>query len=123
MSKPFDNTLNTLIDGTAADWAAFLAGVVNIPPGPLTDYDSVRDGNLSNTAYADKVFRVEGPKPAYLHLELQAGSELGLPERMQLYNTTLKRRNCDRIERTHAASPAQLVSSVVIQAVRCTAMS
>ena len=92
MSKPFDNTLNTLIDGTAADWAAFLAGVVNIPPGPLTDYDPVRDGNLSNTAYADKVFRIDGPKPAYLHLELQAGSELGLPERMQLYNTVLKRR-------------------------------
>ncbi len=92
MSKPFDNTLNTLIDGTAADWAAFLAGVVNIPPGPLTDYDPVRDGNLSNTAYADKVFRIEGPNPAYLHLELQSWSELGLPERMQLYNTVLKRR-------------------------------
>lgn len=54
MSKPFDNTLNTLIDATAADWAAFLAGVVGIPPGPLADYDPVRDGNLSTTAYADK---------------------------------------------------------------------
>jgi len=93
MSKPFDNTLNTLIDGTAADWAAFLAGVVGIPPGPLLDYDPIRDGNLSTTAYADKVFRLGGPTPAFLHLELQSGSELELPKRMQLYNTVLRRRH------------------------------
>jgi hypothetical protein len=47
VTKPFDNTL---IDGTAADWAAFLADVLGIPPGPLADYDPIRDGNLSTTA-------------------------------------------------------------------------
>jgi len=93
MGKPFDATLNELIDSTAADWAAFLAALVNVPPGPLADYDPVRDGNVSTTAYADKVFRVNGPKPAYLHLELQSWSELGVPERMQLYNTVLRRRH------------------------------
>lgn len=82
-----------VIDGTAADWAAFLAALVNVPPGPLGDYDPIRDGNVSTTAYADKVFRVDGPRPAFLHLELQSGSELGVPARMQLYNTVLRRRH------------------------------
>ena len=40
MSKPFDATLNALIDAHADDWAAFLAARVGLPLGPVTPLDT-----------------------------------------------------------------------------------
>lgn len=85
MAKAFDATLNGLIDLRPGDWAAFLAARVGAPPGPA----AVMDTDLSVTAQADKVFRLGGPPPTLIHLELQADSRLGLPLRLLRYNVLL----------------------------------
>ena len=73
MSKPFDATLNSLIDGHAADWGNFFAARAGIPPGHVEPLDT----NLSVTAQADKLFRIDGPTPAALHLEFESSGRLG----------------------------------------------
>ncbi len=85
MSKPFDATLNSLIDSSPADWAAFLAANIGLTPGRST----VVDSDLSVTAQADKVFRIAGPPAALIHLELEADSRLGVPARLLRYNVLL----------------------------------
>lgn len=85
MSKPFDATLNALIDLRADDWAAFLADRAGVPPGPATAFDT----DLSVTAQADKVFRIDGPEPALVHLELESSSALGIPAELMRYNVLL----------------------------------
>ena len=86
MSKPFDATLNRLIDACPDDWAAFLAAKLGLSPGgPAT----VIDTDLSVTAQADKVFRLPGPPPAMIHLEMEAKSSLGMPARLLRYNVLL----------------------------------
>ena len=82
MAKPFDATLNTLIDAHAADWAAFLAVRTGVPPGPAT----VIDTDISSTLQADRLFRVDGPTPAVLHLELESSGRLGIPRELLRYN-------------------------------------
>jgi hypothetical protein len=80
MTKPFDATLNLLIDLRADDWAAFLAARVGIPPGPATAVD---------TDQADKVFRIDGPEPMLVHLEMESSSALGIPAELMRYNVLL----------------------------------
>jgi hypothetical protein len=82
VSKPFDATLNALIDAHADDWAAFLAARVGLPPGPVTPIDT----DLSVTHQADRLFRVDGPEPAVLHLELESSGRLGIPTELLRYN-------------------------------------
>jgi hypothetical protein len=82
MSKPFDATLNALIDAHADDWAAFLAARVGLPLGPVTAIDT----DLSVTHQADRLFRVDGPDPAVLHLELESSGRLGIPTELLRYN-------------------------------------
>ena len=82
MSKPFDATLNSLIDGHAADWGNFFAARAGIPPGHVEPLDT----NLSVTAQADKLFRIDGPTPAALHLEFESSGRLGLPDELMRYN-------------------------------------
>jgi len=53
MAKPFDATLNWLIDARLADWVAFLAPRLGLNPGPA----DLLDTDLSTTVQADKVFR------------------------------------------------------------------
>jgi hypothetical protein len=72
MAKPFDATLNSLIDAWPEDWVAFLCAKLGIPAGPAEAIDT----DLSATVQADKVFRLHSPR-AYLHLELEANHRLG----------------------------------------------
>lgn len=87
MSKPFDATLNALIDPRADDWAAFLADRAGVPPGPATAFDT----DLSVTAQADKVFRISGLEPALVHLEMESSGHLGMPADLMWYNDLLSR--------------------------------
>ncbi len=82
MSKPFDATLNTLIDGYESNWAEFFGERAGVSPGPVTSLDT----DLSSTLQADRLFRIDGPTPAVLHLELEATGKLGRPAQLLRYN-------------------------------------
>jgi hypothetical protein len=82
MAKPFDATLNTLLDECAADWAGFLAARAGIPAGPAVSLDT----DLSATLQADRLFRIDGPSSAVLHLELESWGRLGIPGELLRYN-------------------------------------
>jgi len=81
MNKPFDATLNSMIDMRPGAWAAHFARLAGIPPGPSTPVDT----DLATTLQADKVFRIDGPVPAMLHLELEANPRLGVPRELMRY--------------------------------------
>ncbi len=85
MAKPFDATLNSLIDLRPGDWAACFAALTGIPPGPST----VVDTDLATTLQADKVFRIDGASPSLLHLELEANPRRGIPRELMRYNTLI----------------------------------
>ncbi|MDB5311529.1 MAG: hypothetical protein JWO38_5731 [Gemmataceae bacterium] len=82
MTKTFDATLNSLIDAHVADWATFLAARAGVPAGPATALDT----DLSATLQADRLFRIDAPAPAVLHLELESGGRLGIPGELLRYN-------------------------------------
>ena len=85
MAKPFDATLNTLLDAHEGEWAAFLAARVGVPLGPVESLDT----DLSTTLQADRLFRIDGPGPVVLHLELESSGRLGIPFMVwSLLNTT-----------------------------------
>jgi len=86
MSKPFDATLNTLLDAHAEDWARLLADRTGVPFGPVVSLDT----DLSTTLQADRLFRVDGPRPAVLHLELESSGRLGMPEGLFHYNVAAR---------------------------------
>jgi hypothetical protein len=86
VNKPFDASLNALIDDRPDEWAAFLAARAGIPPGPAEALDT----DLSLTVQADKVFRINGPVPALVHLELESSSHLGIPDDLLRYNVLLR---------------------------------
>lgn len=86
MAKAFDATLNTLIDAHVADWAGFLAARCGVPPGPAT----VLDTDLSATLQADRLFRIDGPTPAAVHLELESTGRLGIPDELLRYNVAAR---------------------------------
>ena len=84
MAKPFDATLKQLVDAYAADWLTFLRPRLGLPPG--TKFEPL-DADLSTVSpQADKLFRLTGPAAGLLHLELQASSEVDLPDRLLVYN-------------------------------------
>ena len=85
MAKPFDATLNSLIDSRPEDWVTFLCARLGIPAGPA----EVLDTDLSVTVQADKVFRLIGPPEVRIHLELEANPRLGIPADLLRYNTLL----------------------------------
>ncbi len=87
MSKPYDSGLNALIDAHLADWAAYLAARLGLPPGPAEPLDT----DLSVTLQADRLFRVNGPVPFALHLELESGGRLGIPEELLRYNVAARK--------------------------------
>src|SRR5437763_6042600 len=87
-TKPFDATLKELIEGAAAAWPTLL--------GPWSFRRvEVIDAELSTMiAAADKVIRVYGDTYDWiLHVEVQSGHEIDLPERMFENNTLLRRRH------------------------------
>jgi len=83
--KPYDASLNALIDAGPADWVRLLAPRVGLTPGPAEPVDT----DLSVTAQSDKAFRLVGPPAAILHIELEGGSRLGIPGRLLRYNVLL----------------------------------
>ncbi len=85
MAKPFDATLNDLIDLRPGDWADTFGRLAGIPPGPST----VLDTDLATTLQADKLFRIDGPLPSLLHLELEANPRTGIPRELMRYNTLI----------------------------------
>jgi hypothetical protein len=86
VTKPFDAALNALIDAHVADWAAFLAARAGVPAGPATPLDT----DLSATLQADRLFRVDGPVPFALHLELESTGRLGVPDELLRYNVAAR---------------------------------
>jgi hypothetical protein len=85
MAKSFDATLNMLIDIRPDDWADCFARLAGIPPGP----NAAVDTDLAVTLQADKIFRIDGPKPSMLHLELEANPRLGIPHGLLRYNVLI----------------------------------
>ena len=85
MAKPYDATLNLLIDIRPTDWADCFARLAGIPPGP----SSAVDTDLSITLQADKIFRIDGANPSILHLELEANPRLGIPRELMRYNVLI----------------------------------
>ena len=85
MPKPFDATMRKLIELEPAAWLRFL----HVPIADPTRV-TVIDSNVSTiTAETDKVLWVDDPAPWIEQLELQAGRDLALPERLHLYSTIL----------------------------------
>ncbi len=87
MTKPFDADLNALIDAHLADWAAYLSARLGLPGGPAEPLDT----DLSTTRQADRLFRINGPVPFALHLELESGGRLGIPEDLLRYNVAARK--------------------------------
>jgi len=85
MAKPFDATLNSLIDLQPEAWVNCFAQLVGIPTGPSI----VLDTDLATTLQADKVFRIDGDRPSVLHLELEANPRTGIPRELMRYNTLI----------------------------------
>ena len=87
MATPFDATLNSLIDATLGDWALFLAGRVGVGAGPASTVPAAAlDTDLSSALFCDRLFRIEGPAPAVVHLELESSSHLHSATRLVRYN-------------------------------------
>jgi len=89
LAKPFDATLNALIDINPVEWADGFARIVGIPTGPVT----VLDTDLATTLQADKLFRIDGDLPCLLHLELEANPRSGIPKELMRYNTLVDHRD------------------------------
>jgi hypothetical protein len=85
MSKPFDATLNALIDLGASQWADCFARVAGMPVGPSTPLDT----DLARSLQADRVFRIDAAQPYVLHLELEANPRSGIPAELLRYNTMI----------------------------------
>jgi hypothetical protein len=82
MAKPFDATLNAMIDSYPTDWANFISSRAGVPIGQITCLDT----DLSSTLQADRLFQVDGPTRAVLHLELESTGRLGIPAELLRYN-------------------------------------
>ena len=89
MAKPFDATLNSLIDVNPAEWADAFARIAGIPPGS----SAVLDTDLATSPQADKLFRIDGERPCLLHLELEANPRSGIPRELMRYNTLVDHRD------------------------------
>ncbi len=82
MPKPFDATLNAILDARPGDWADYIGARFNLPTGPVEPLDS----DLSTTQQADRLLKVNADPPYALHLELESSAALGMPERLLRYN-------------------------------------
>jgi hypothetical protein len=83
--KRYDATVRKLIEMGPPDWPEFLGFPVR-DPGRVRAIDS----NLSTvTAECDKVLWVEDPEPWIEHIELQAGRDVGLVDRIHMYSALL----------------------------------
>lgn len=84
--KPFDTVLNSVAGVSLTDWATYLAGKIAIPlTGPVREDDT----DISDQAFPDKVFAIDGPTPYLIHLEFESSSHLKVPARLHEYNSRL----------------------------------
>jgi hypothetical protein len=91
MARPFDATTSYLLEADPAAWMTYLG---LDPEGPV----EVIDSDLSTvTAEADKVFRVGGPEPYLVHIEMQSSADVTLPRRLLRYNALLDYRHDVRV--------------------------
>lgn len=91
MSKPFDATTKDLLEADPEAWLAYLGQ-------PTTDPIEIVDSDLSTiSAESDKVFRVAGLIPYFVHAELQSSLDLTLPRRLLRYNVLLDYRHGARV--------------------------
>src|SRR5438552_3883906 len=87
MAKPFDITLQHLLESHPADCLR----LVGFPTAAPID---VIDADLATViAEADKVFRVRDQQPWIMHFELQVSYDADLPRRMLRYNVLLNHRH------------------------------
>ena len=86
MSKQYDATLNLMFDQEPAKWGSYLASELGLPDGQIT----VLDTDLSSTLQADRLFRVDGPVCAIVHLEIESSGHLKIPERLLRYNVVTR---------------------------------
>lgn len=85
-SKTFDTTLNSIVELSPTGWATYLAGKIGVPvTGAVGDDDT----DISDQAFPDKVFAVDGPIPYLIHVEFESSSHLGVPRRLHEYNSRL----------------------------------
>jgi hypothetical protein len=85
-SKTFDTTLNSLVELSPTGWVNYLAGKIGVPvTGTVSDDDT----DISDQAFPDKVFAVDGPIPYLIHVEFESSSHLGVPARLHEYNSRL----------------------------------
>lgn len=82
MTKPFDATLNSLIDNHLQEWVDYLAARIGVASGPVTPLDT----DLSANFQADRLFRLERDPVEAIHLELESSGHLGIPDRLLRYN-------------------------------------
>ena len=85
MAKPFDATLNSMIDAGPAEWVQAFAELAGVSAGP----SQIVDTDLATTVQSDKVFKIDGPSPMLLHLEFEVNPSLGIPRRLMRYNTLI----------------------------------
>ena len=83
MVKRFDPTLKSLVEDHPLDWLMFSGRTTQAAVAVVESDVATVSGA------ADKVLRVHDPIPWLLHLELQAGHDADLVERLQWYNTLL----------------------------------
>ena len=83
MVKRFDPTLKSLVEDHPLDWLMFSGRTTQAV------VEVVESDVATVSGAADKVLRVHDPIPWLLHLELQAGHDPDLQERLQWYNTLL----------------------------------
>ena len=91
MTKPFDATTKDLLESDPVAWMTYLG---LHPQGAV----EVIDSDLSTvTAEADKVYRVSGPEPYLVHVEMQSSADPTLPRRLLRYNVLLDYRHNMRV--------------------------
>jgi predicted transposase YdaD len=91
MAKPFDATTKDLLETDPGAWMAYLG----LQPRGAVE---VIDSDLSTvTAEADKVFRVAGPEPYLVHIEMQSSADTTLPRRLLRYHVLLDYRHEMRV--------------------------
>jgi predicted transposase YdaD len=91
VAKTYDAILKQLVDAYAADWLTFLRPRLGLPPD--AGFEPI-DADLSTVSVQpDKLFRLTAPATGIVHLELQAGPDAELPDRLLLYNVLAHHRH------------------------------
>lgn len=100
MAKPFDITLNKLIDDHLRDWGNYLAAWIGTPTvGPDGGDVWAMETDVSLSLQADRLFHLQprataaNPSPEQvIHLELESSSHRGIPDRLLEYNIAASKR-------------------------------